>query len=322
MVSRYIKQLVISEDQRGERIDKALALQVDDVSRTQLTKWLRDGEITVNRRVVKPNFKVNGGESIEICGTPDSGQNWSASDEVDFEIVFEDEHILVINKPAGLVVHPGAATIAPTLANGLIHYRPSQEQLPRAGIVHRLDKDTTGLMVVAASEIARQYMIEALATRLIERTYLAIVEGRLPSQRVVDLPLGRSTRNRTIQAVRLDGKTAISYFNPIKHFRVHTLLRARLETGRTHQIRVHASRIGFPLVGDRSYGAKRTIPPHATEELTHRLKHFPRQALHATKLEFKHPVTQRAMKFQVPLPNDMSQLQVLLEEDQSLNQAR
>lgn len=311
----YRKSLRIEKSAAGNRLDRVLAEHFSDVSRSQLTKWIKDGSITVNGESRKPNYKLTGGESVTVDATFEPKQDWDTATELELQIVFQDDDLLVINKPAGLVVHPGAATVAPTLANGLLALRPELNQLPRAGIVHRLDKDTTGLMVVAASELARVRLIAALAKREVSRTYLAVVEGRLAESREIDLPLGRSSRDRTRQTVREDGREALTLLTPIAKFRAHTLVRAELRTGRTHQIRVHAARVGLPLVGDLKYGAKRRIPPSANPDLSSLLRELKRQALHAYQLAFTHPRSAQPMSFEAPLPLDLKTIVEALQRD-------
>ena len=312
---KYRKNLRIEKAEAGERLDRVLAQRCSDVSRSQLTKWIKDGSITVDGELRKPNYRLVGGESVTVDGAFQPKQSWDAAAELELQIVFQDDDLLVIDKPAGLVVHPGAATVAPTLANGLLAIRPELDRLPRAGIVHRLDKDTTGLMVVAASELARVRLISALSKREVSRAYLAIVEGKLALKREIDLPLGRSSRDRTRQTVREDGREALTSLTPVASFRAHTLVRAELRTGRTHQIRVHSARIGLPLVGDLKYGAKRRIPPEANSELIDLLRGIQRQALHAYQLAFIHPRTAQSMSFEAPLPNDLKALVEALQSD-------
>ena len=311
----YRKSLRIDKPDAGERLDRVLARHFSDVSRSQLTKWIKDGSVTVEGESRKPNYKLNGGEAIEIDATFQPKQDWDTASELELPIVYQDDDLLVIDKPAGLVVHPGAATVAPTLANGLLALRPELNQLPRAGIVHRLDKDTTGLMVVAASEFTRVRLIAALAKHEVSRAYLAVVEGTLTHPREIDLPLGRSSRDRTRQTVREDGREAFTLLTPLAAFRAHTLVRADLRTGRTHQIRVHSARVGYPLVGDLKYGAKRRVPPHANANLNELLRGMPRQALHAYQLAFVHPRSMQTMNFEAPLPDDLKSLVEALQRD-------
>ena len=304
----YRKSVRIERAESGERLDRVLAQRFSDVSRSQITKWIKDGSIVVDGEPRKPNYRLLGGEFVTVEGEFPPKLDWDTATELELQIIFQDEDLLVIDKPAGLVVHPGAATVAPTLANGLLALRPELNRLPRAGIVHRLDKDTTGLMVVAATELARVRLISALSKRDVTRSYLAVVEGKLGQSREIDMPLGRSSRDRTRQTVRADGREALTLLTPIEAYRAHTLVKAQLRTGRTHQIRVHSSRVGLPLVGDIKYGAKRRIPPGTGVELTRQLRGFKRQALHAFQLSFDHPRSKLAMSFEADLPEDLNEL--------------
>lgn len=311
----YRKSVRIEKAESGERLDRVLAQRFSDVSRSQITKWIKDGSITVDGEPRKPNYRLFGGESVTVEGEFPPKQDWDTATELELQIIFQDEDLLVIDKPAGLVVHPGAATVAPTLANGLLALRPELNLLPRVGIVHRLDKDTTGLMVVAASELARVHLISALSKRDVTRSYLAVVEGTLAQSREVNMPLGRSSRDRTRQTVRADGREAFTLLTPVEAYRAHTLIKAQLHTGRTHQIRVHSARVGLPLVGDTKYGAKRRIPPGADVDLSRVLRGFRRQALHAFQLSFDHPRSKRPMSFEVDLPEDLNELVEALRND-------
>lgn len=304
----------------GVRLDQALAQRLPQLSRSQITKWIKDGTVTIQGQSLKANHRLRGGEIVEVSGNFNPLQDWQSAADVQLDILYEDESILLIDKAAGIVVHPGAATTEPTLANGLIARYPELSKLPRVGIVHRLDKDTTGLMVVAKTESARVNLVAALAERAVSREYLAIVEGQLDTIREVDLPLGRSSRDRTKQTVRSDGREAYTEFRPIARFRRHSLIAASLGTGRTHQIRVHAARIGLPLVGDMKYGAKRVVPPGAMQELIDLLRAFSRQALHAEKLSFSHPESNESMQFKSVLPADFENLLRLLKQDADLGE--
>ena len=315
MTAFFEKSLQIEFGLAGERLDKALAALCPDVSRSQIAIWIKQGEVAVDGSIQKPNFKVLGGERVEIRGTIEVKQDWDSAVDVPFEVLFEDSDILVINKPAGLIVHPGAGTSEPTLANGLLARSDRFRSLPRAGIVHRLDKDTSGVMVVAKSEASRLRLIEAFQEHGISRHYVGIVEGCMSGPRTVDLPLARSPVNRTRQAVVQGGREAKTHLIPIRVFRAHTLISARLETGRTHQIRVHASEIGFPLIGDRNYGAKQRLPANASAETIECLKGFPRQALHAKTLHLQHPINLHEMEFDAAIPEDLAVLLRVLEKD-------
>jgi 23S rRNA pseudouridine1911/1915/1917 synthase len=231
------------------------------------------------------------------------------------DIVFKDRALIVVNKPAGMVVHPGAGNASNTLQNALLAFDPKLAVVPRAGIVHRLDKDTSGLLVVARTPEAHTALVAALAEREVERHYIALCMGVMTGGGTVDEPIGRHRTVRTRMAVRSDGRPAITHYRVLKRFRSHTMVRAELETGRTHQIRVHLAHIGYPLVGDPVYGGRRRIPAGATAELLEALAGFKRQALHAARLGLEHPVTGRSMEWEVPLPSDMEQLVQVMEAD-------
>ena len=233
------------------------------------------------------------------------------------ELVYEDDDLLIINKPVGLVVHPGAGNRDHTLVNGLLNHRPALSLLPRAGLIHRLDKDTSGLLAVAGTLTAHTRLTRALQKRHIERRYLAVTEGRMIAGQDIDQPIGRDPRLRTRQQVREDGKPALTRVRVQERYRVHSLIEAELATGRTHQIRVHLASIGFPLVGDRRYGARGKVPPAASKELIDLLSGFSRQALHAYHLAFDHPVSGERLDFQAPLPADLLALTQALALDRA-----
>jgi 23S rRNA pseudouridine1911/1915/1917 synthase len=245
---------------------------------------------------------------------PAESGGWPAQ-EIPLEICFEDQDLLVINKPPGIVVHPGAGNPDRTLLNALLHHSPELAALPRAGIVHRLDKETSGLMVVARNEAARLDLIEQLSQRSLKREYLAVVTGRLISGGTVEEPIGRNSRDRTRMAVVPGGRPAITHFRIERRFRRHTLIRVRLETGRTHQIRVHMAYVGFPVFGDPVYGGRLRIPPDSSHHFAETLRGFHRQALHATRLGLIHPRTAQEMEWEAGPPDDMRQLIEVLEED-------
>jgi 23S rRNA pseudouridine1911/1915/1917 synthase len=299
----------------GHRIDKAAATLLPEFSRTQLAGWLRDGSLTLDGQRVAAKHRVFGGEWLALEAVLEPAARWDAAQAVPFDVVFEDAHLLVVNKPAGIVVHPGAGNPDRTLVNGLLRLRPELERLPRAGIVHRLDKDTSGLLIVAADSAALRALTAALQRHAIRRRYAAVVEGVLTGGRTIDAPLGRDSRNRLRQRVTATGREAVTRVGVDERFRGHTLLTAELATGRTHQIRVHLASIGHPLVGDRLYGARGRLPVRPSAELIAGVRGFRRQALHAKSLEFEHPQTGAALEFAAPLPADMRELIRVLRED-------
>ncbi len=298
----------------GKRLDQALAELFPDYSRSRLQKWLKQGQITLNGQPARAREKVLGGEEIMIQAQIEEEGHWQA-EAIPLDILFEDEHILVINKPAGLVVHPAAGNRGGTLLNALLHHAPELAQVPRAGIVHRLDKDTTGLLVVARSLPAQKYLVEQLQARAFLREYLAVVNGAPVGGGCVDAPIGRHPVQRKRMAVVESGKEAITHYRIRERFRHHSLLSLRLETGRTHQIRVHMAHIQYPLVGDPVYGGRLKLPPQCSEELMHSLRSFRRQALHAARLGLEHPISGEQMEWDVPLPEDMERLLNVLRED-------
>lgn len=306
---------VLSLDQAGMRLDQAIAQVFPDYSRSRLTAWLKEGKILVNGQAgVAPRTEVAGGERIELLATP-AAQTEAQPEDIPLDVVYSDEHIIVINKPAGLVVHPGAGNMTGTLMNALLFHFPELRQLPRAGIVHRLDKDTSGLLVVARSPLAHKALVEQLAERDMHREYLAVAQGLLVAGGTVDAPIGRHPRERTRMAVTETGRKAVTHYRVAEKFRQHTLLRVQLETGRTHQIRVHMAHLKLPLVGDPDYGGRLRLPKGASPELIEMLRGFRRQALHAARLELTHPATGEVMAWEAPIPADMQALIDLLRED-------
>jgi 23S rRNA pseudouridine1911/1915/1917 synthase len=280
----------------------------------ELARWIRLGDLKVDGAVAVPKLRLIGGERLHLVGEPRKLPDWHLAQPIELELLFEDEHLMIINKAAGLVVHPGTGQPDRTLMNALLHLRPELVALPRAGIVHRLDKDTSGLMVVAKTQPAYKGLVEALKQRCVERAYLAVVEGRLTGGFDIEQPLGRDPRVRTRQAVRADGRYALTYVRVQQRFIGHSLIEARLATGRTHQIRVHLAHAGYPLVGDMRYGARRLLPKGGAVELIECLQQFPRQALHAQRLGLTHPLTSEALLFETPPPSDFAGLCTLLSE--------
>ncbi|ABO24816.1 23S rRNA pseudouridine(1911/1915/1917) synthase RluD [Shewanella loihica] len=305
----------ITATQTGQRLDQTLAELFPDYSRTRIKEWIQAGAVYVDGMVqTKPREKVLEGQEIEIEATLKEEIKAEAQ-AIDLDIVYEDDHIIVINKQAGLVVHPGAGNSDGTLMNALLHHCPEIELVPRAGIVHRLDKDTTGLMVVAKTVEAQTHLVAALQAREITREYEAIVSGTMTAGGVVDEPIARHPTKRTHMAVHHSGRPSVTHYRVAEKFRAHTRLRLRLETGRTHQIRVHMAHIGHILVGDPVYGGRPRPPKKATPELMEALNGFKRQALHAVRLELAHPFTCEIMSWQAPIPEDMVALTRALRDD-------
>ena len=298
----------------GMRLDQVVADLCPQFSRSQIQKWIKAGHIKVDDKILKPKERLTGGEQIILDAVLEPQTEFDAED-IPLAIVYEDEAILVLNKPAGLVVHPAAGNWSGTLVNALLHYSAALEVLPRAGIVHRLDKDTTGLMVVAKTLEAHTALVEQLQAREVKREYLALVHGRVVAGSTVDAPIGRHPVDRKRQAVTEEGKEAITHYRVEERFAHHTLLRVSLETGRTHQIRVHLSHKHMPIVGDPVYGGRPRFPAGASEALRQVVQAFPRQALHATRLGLSHPITGERMQWEVPIPEDMAELLTFLRSD-------
>jgi len=298
----------------GQRLDQVAAQVFSEHSRSRLSAWIKDGSLTVDGGVLRPRDIVHGGAVLELNAEQEAQGDWVAQD-IALNIVYEDEHLLVLDKPSGLVVHPAAGHADGTLLNALLHHAPDLVNVPRAGIVHRLDKDTTGLMVVAKTLEAQTKLVAQLQARSVSRIYEAIVIGVITSGGQIDAPIGRSSAQRQRMAVIEGGKPAVSHYRVLERFRSHTHTRIKLETGRTHQIRVHMTHVGFPLVGHPVYAGRFRIPPAASVTLVETLKQFPRQALHARFLELDHPVTGKRMKWESPLPDDLVWLLTLLRQD-------
>jgi len=284
-----------------------------DYSRSKITAWVRSGKALLIDKSFKAKDKILGGEIVSLTIEKAKSNAWLGED-IAIDVVYEDEDIIVVNKPVGLVTHPGAGNWTGTLANALLHYDSSLATLDRAGIVHRLDKNTSGLMVVARSELAQKNLVEQLQTHAVSREYSAIVYGHMISGGTVDAPIGRDPKDRIRQAVveEGEGKNAITHYRVIDRFKNHTHVKCILETGRTHQIRVHMSYIEHPLIADSMYGGKIRFPKKADEKLKEALKAFNRQALHAKKLTLSHPITGEQMSWKAPLPNDMQDLLAVL----------
>lgn len=304
----------VPSDLGGQRLDQIAAQLFAEHSRSRLTAWIKEGLLTVDGKVIRPRDIVHGGAQLELNAEQEAQGEWVAQD-IALDIVYEDDDILVINKPAGLVVHPAAGHSDGTLLNALLHHVPDIVNVPRAGIVHRLDKDTTGLMVVAKNIQAQTQLVDQLQKRTVSRIYECVVIGVITAGGKIDAPIGRSSSQRQRMTVTDGGKQAISHYRVLERFRSHTHARVKLETGRTHQIRVHMSHVGFPLIGDPVYAGRFRIPPAASPTLVQSLKEFPRQALHARFLELDHPVTGKRMKWESALPDDLVWLLTLLRQD-------
>jgi 23S rRNA pseudouridine1911/1915/1917 synthase len=304
----------IPDELAGQRLDQALAQMFPEYSRSRLKSWLLEGTVLVDGTVWRPRDKVQGGESIELEPVLEAVVR-AEPEPMGLDIVFEDEALLVVNKRAGLVVHPGAGNPGGTLLNGLLHHAPRLEELPRAGIVHRLDKDTSGLLVVAKTLQAHTVLVRHLADREISRRYLAVCNGILTGGGTIDEPIARHPVDRTRMAVRENGRPAVTHYTVVERFRGHTYIRVELETGRTHQIRVHFAYRRHALLGDPVYGGRLALPSGATEPLVRALRDFRRQALHAASLELAHPESGDRMNFEAPLPDDFEALLRVLRED-------
>lgn len=315
IASKHAHQLEVPDDAAGRRLDQVLAGLLPEYSRSRLGAWIKSGEVRLDGETVLPRHIVRGGERIEVLAEP-IAQVKLAPQAIALDVRYADADILVINKPAGLVVHPGAGQPDGTLLNALLHYDASLAQLPRAGIVHRLDKDTSGVMVVARSLRAHTALVAQLQAREIHRQYAAVVYGAMIAGGSVNAPIGRSPRDRLRQAV-VDGpasKPAVTHYRVRERFRAHTLIECRLETGRTHQIRVHMAHVRHPLLGDATYSSLK-LPKGASPEFIETLRGFRRQALHAEKLEFSHPVSGEIVSVAVEMPEDMLALIAALRED-------
>lgn len=293
----------------GERLDRVVAELCPQFSRSQLQKWIKSGDIQLNNHAANVRDKVVGGEEVTIVPvlTP---QIVDLPESIKLDIVYEDEHLLVINKPAGLVVHPGAGNQSGTLVNGLLAHNVQQKNLPRAGIVHRLDKDTTGLMMVAKTLEAHTALVNQLQARAVKREYLALVSKEVIAGDTIEANIGRHPQDRKRMTVLTTGggKTAITHYRVEKRLLHHTLLRVNLETGRTHQIRVHLAWKHMPILGDRTYGGRTRVPANIDDDLRTLLQKINRQCLHATRLTITHPHTNEEMSWEVPMPKDMQEL--------------
>lgn len=297
----------VPSDLSDQRLDQAVATLMPEHSRSRLQSWIRSGQLTVNGQQRKPRDKVLVDDRLVIRAEVEAEVSWSP-EPIDLEVIHEDEHLLVINKPAGLVVHPAAGHEAGTLVNALLHHAPELDRIPRAGIVHRLDKDTSGIMVVARSLTAHTSLVDQLQERTMGREYEAVCAGSFTGGGRVDAPIGRHPRQRKKMAVVEDGKPAVTHYRLIEKLPGFTHVRCTLETGRTHQIRVHMAYIHHPIVGDPAYGSRSRYPRGADEQLRAAIDGFRRQALHARTLRLVHPESGEQVSWEAPLPADMRHL--------------
>ncbi|MEE9447242.1 MAG: 23S rRNA pseudouridine(1911/1915/1917) synthase RluD [Arenicellales bacterium] len=312
--SEHEIQLIFTDDDANKRLDKALSDVLPDVSRATIQQWIKKGLVLVDGINRKPRDSVSANQSVEIAVPEVEVLNVEA-EIMSLDIVYEDETLLVMNKPAGLVVHPGTGNWKGTLLNGLLAHHAPLERIARGGIVHRLDKDTSGLMVVAKTEKARQNLVKQLSDRTVKREYQAVIYGTLVAGGTVNAAIGRHSRDRLKMAVRGDGKTAITHYRIGEKYRTTTLLDVSLETGRTHQIRVHMFYKKLPLVGDPIYGKRLHFPMRASEDLKEVMAGFKRQALHARKLGLIHPETSEPVSWELAMPDDMARLCAALKKD-------
>ncbi|MEZ5477204.1 MAG: 23S rRNA pseudouridine(1911/1915/1917) synthase RluD [Thiolinea sp.] len=308
---------IVPPEMAQQRLDQVVAGLYPQYSRSQLQKWIRAGQVTVDDKHLKPKERLTGGEAI-VLQVEETTQTHDAAEAIALDIVYEDEALLVLNKPVGLVVHPAAGNWSGTLVNALLYHEPALEKLPRAGIVHRLDKDTSGLMVVAKTLEAHQALVRQLQARDVSREYLALVQRAIIAGGTIEGHIGRHHIDRKRMAVTDAGKEAITHYRIEERFIHHTLLRVALETGRTHQIRVHLSWKQMPIVGDTVYGGRPRVPAGISDELRNALLQFPRQALHATRLGLVHPVRDDDMAWEVGVPEDMAVLLACLRAEAAL----
>lgn len=309
-----LRQAVVPDSAAGRRFDAVLAELFPEFSRSRLSEWIKSGDALLDGETARPRDTLRGGETVQVQVVLET-QTHAAPQDIPLNVLYEDDQVLVIDKPAGLVVHPGAGNPDGTLVNALLFRDPNLAAVPRAGVVHRLDKDTSGVMVVARTLQAQTALVEQLSARDVHRQYLAVVVGALVSGGTADAPIDRHPRDRLKMAVRDDGRDAVTHYRLRERFRAHTALECRLETGRTHQIRVHMAHLKSPIVGDPLYGGALKLPKGATDTLVAELRGFKRQALHAETLEFLHPVSGEPVRASAPVPEDLQRLMSALRED-------
>lgn len=308
------RQIVIPDEHAGSRLDRAIAAIWSDYSRSRIQQWIASGELTLNGQQAQARQRLKGGETITLDAVL-AAVIESRPEPIPLNIVYEDEHLLVIDKPAGLVVHPGAGNPGGTLMNALLHHDPSLDTVPRAGLVHRLDKDTSGLLIVARSLTSQQKLAAMIESREIKRVYRAVCQTVMTGGGHVDAPIDRHPRDRTRMTVREGGRDSRTNYRVLERFRAQTYLELELDTGRTHQIRVHMAHISAPLVGDPVYGGRPRLPRSPTDALREALQKFPRQALHACSLALPHPLTGEDLECRSELPEDFQHLLEQLRDD-------
>ncbi len=306
---------VLNDDHAGKRLDVVLAELFPEYSRSRLKIWIEQGQVLINGSTGRPKTKMTGDEELSLTAQSIESEEDCVAEDIPLDIIYQDDSIIVVNKPAGLVVHPAAGHYTGTMQNALLHFDAALAEIPRAGIVHRLDKDTTGLMVVARNLSAHKYLVDQIQKHEVVRQYQAVVFGVMTGGGMVDQPIGRHPRDRIKMAVRENGREAVTHYRLLQRFREHSHIKVQLETGRTHQIRVHMSYLRHPIVGDPVYAGRHRVPPGASEELLNYLQSFKRQALHAWKLSFVHPENGEEVSFEAPLPEDMQHLIDLLQQD-------
>jgi 23S rRNA pseudouridine1911/1915/1917 synthase len=311
-------RLDLPPESAGRRLDQVLAQILSQYSRSRIQRWMEEGAILVNGLPARARDLVTGGESVTVEARLPKETGIKA-EKLPLDIVHEDSSIIILNKPPGVVVHPGAGNPGKTLQNALLAHDPKLKRVPRAGLVHRIDKDTSGLLVVARTIDAQTRLVAELGEHEIEREYLAVCTGAMTGGGTIDKPIDRHRSHRLKFTVRSDGREAVTHYRIEKRFRQHTLARVRLETGRTHQIRVHMEHVGYPIVGDPLYGGRKRFPKGATPELRETLDHFRRQALHAARLTLTHPKSGKRVSFDAPLPEDLQGLIDMLQRDMDEN---
>jgi 23S rRNA pseudouridine1911/1915/1917 synthase len=306
---------ILTEEFAGKRLDVVVAELFSDYSRSRLKIWIEQGQVLVNGEKAKPKTKMSGDEELQLTVQTIESETSCVAEDIPLNIVHQDESIIVVNKPVGMVVHPAAGHYSGTLQNALLYFDESLAAIPRAGIVHRIDKDTSGLMVVARNLSAHNYLVNQIQKHEVVREYQAVIHGVLTSGGTVDQPIGRHPRDRIRMAVRENGREAVTHYRLLERFREHSHIKVQLETGRTHQIRVHMSHMRHPIVGDPVYAGRQRVPAGAQADLLAFLQSFKRQALHAWRLSFVHPENGDDVLYEAPLPEDMLQLIGLLQAD-------